>query len=300
MTEYAVISQIIREQGLLERSRLYYLINFLFIGGLYSVIIGLLLNIPLNALFVIIISIIWTFTSVQIGAMGHDANHYQVFSSKKYNDWTAYLCWNIGLGISNRWWQDQHNEHHFHPNDIDKDPSINLQLMSFSKEQFGRKRAYQKLFIRYQAYLYFPLMAFGVISLRISSILFILKNKRDKSIVELAGILLHLSLYSVFIFSILGLKYGLFFVILHHILQGLYIGVIFAPNHKGMPIIKSGSKIDPIFQQIITSRNIKDGPVTSLLFGGLNYQIEHHLFTNMPRNNLKRAKPTVEKFCQER
>ncbi len=37
----------------------------------------------------------------------------------------------------------------------------------------------------------------------------------------------------------------------------------------------------------------------SYLFGGLNHQIEHHLFPSMPRPNLVKVKPIVESFCAE-
>jgi fatty acid desaturase len=33
--------------------------------------------------------------------------------------------------------------------------------------------------------------------------------------------------------------------------------------------------------------------------GGLNYQIEHHLFPTMPRPNLRRAQPLVQGFCSQ-
>ncbi|OGN06461.1 MAG: hypothetical protein A3B86_03365 [Candidatus Yanofskybacteria bacterium RIFCSPHIGHO2_02_FULL_38_22b] len=65
-----------------------------------------------------------------------------------------------------------------------------------------------------------------------------------------------------------------------------------------MLVVNGNSGINPIIQQIITARNIKGGQIISLIYGGLNYQIEHHLFPFMPRNNLKKAKPIVEKFCQ--
>ena len=298
MTDYASLHQIIRSLGLLERSRPYYLVNLLFVVGLYSIVVGLALNIPPSLLSIVLISLVWTFASVQTGALGHDANHYQIFSSKRYNDLVAFLCWNMGLGISNKWWQDQHNDHHFFPNDVNRDPSIDISLMSFSEEQWNKRGSLQRFFIRYQHYLYFPMMTFGVIHLRVSGIIFILRNKKDDYITELGGIVFHLILYSVFIFSILGFKYGLLLMTLHHALQGIYIGIIFAPNHKGMPVITSDFKVDPMLQQIITSRNIKGGSIISFFYGGLNYQIEHHLFTNMPRNNLKRAKPIVEQFCR--
>ena len=139
MTDHATIYRTIRDQGLLERSKVYYSTNFFFIAILHFAIVSLMLNIPLNLSSVLVLSLIWTFTSVQIAALGHDANHYQIFSSKKYNDLIAFLCWNLGVGISNRWWQDQYNDHHLHPNDINKDPSIDLVLFSFSENQLKRK-----------------------------------------------------------------------------------------------------------------------------------------------------------------
>jgi len=45
------------------------------------------------------------------------------------------------------------------------------------------------------------------------------------------------------------------------------------------------------------SRNIRGGRVTDFAMGGLNYQIEHHLFPSMPRANLKRAQPIVRAYC---
>ena len=39
-------------------------------------------------------------------------------------------------------------------------------------------------------------------------------------------------------------------------------------------------------------------PLTWVL-GGLNYQIEHHLFPSMPRPNLRRAQPLVAAFCAD-
>jgi len=68
-------------------------------------------------------------------------------------------------------------------------------------------------------------MVFGILHLRISGILFILRNKKRSYLVELGGIALHLIFYSLLVFSILGLSYGLLLIILHHIFQGLYIAV---------------------------------------------------------------------------
>lgn len=88
-----------------------------------------------------------------------------------------------------------------------------------------------------------------------------------------------------------------FFV--HQMLFGLYLGSTFAPNHKGMLILEKSSPLDFLRRQVLTARNVYAHPWNDFWYGGLNYQIEHHLFPSMPRNNLKKAQRIVKAFCQE-
>jgi fatty acid desaturase len=50
---------------------------------------------------------------------------------------------------------------------------------------------------------------------------------------------------------------------------------------------------------VLTTRNVRGGLVTDFLLGGLNYQVEHHLFPNMPRPNLRKAQPLIRSYCQQ-
>jgi fatty acid desaturase len=89
------------------------------------------------------------------------------------------------------------------------------------------------------------------------------------------------------------------FMLIHQTLFGVFLGSAFAPNHKGMPILEKGSRIDFLRRQVLTSRNVYSGLVNDFWYGGLNYQVEHHLFPSMPRNNLKKAQKIVRAYCQE-
>jgi fatty acid desaturase len=77
------------------------------------------------------------------------------------------------------------------------------------------------------------------------------------------------------------------------------MGCTFAPNHKGRPIL-ARDEPDFLRRQVLTARNIRGGRLTDLVFGGLNYQIEHHLFPSMPRPSRRRAQPLVRAFCEAR
>jgi fatty acid desaturase len=80
---------------------------------------------------------------------------------------------------------------------------------------------------------------------------------------------------------------------------GFFMGAAFAPNHKGMPLVPKDAKLDFFSRQVLTSRNIKGSWLKDNLMGGLNYQVEHHLFPSMARPNLRKAHEIVVEYCQK-
>src|SRR5206468_11491248 len=82
------------------------------------------------------------------------------------------------------------------------------------------------------------------------------------------------------------------------IIASIYLGAIIAPNHKGMPVWAHGTKLSFLERQVHSSRNVTSHPVWDFLFGGLNYQIEHHLFPTMPRAHYRRARDFIKPFCR--
>jgi fatty acid desaturase len=104
----------------------------------------------------------------------------------------------------------------------------------------------------------------------------------------------------VLIFIVMGPLMGAAFMALQIALFGIYMGGSFAPNHKGMAVVPKDMSIDFLRRQTLTSRNISGGPLVWAGMGGLNFQIEHHLFPSMPSVNLSRARPIVLAYCRER
>src|SRR5690606_34538236 len=102
------------------------------------------------------------------------------------------------------------------------------------------------------------------------------------------------------VFSVLPLGAGFAFLGVMLAVFGLYMGASFAPNHKGMPIIPSGMKVDFLRRQVLTGRNIRGGAFMNHFMDGLNFQVEHHLFPSMPRPSLKRAGAIVREYCENR
>jgi fatty acid desaturase len=109
----------------------------------------------------------------------------------------------------------------------------------------------------------------------------------------------HVVGYLAVVFWVLSPVKAAVFIGVQQGLLGLYLGVSFAPNHKGMPILAADDASDFLRRQVFTSRNIRGGPLVDAALGALNYQIEHHLFPSMPRPNLRRAQPIIARFCRQ-
>ncbi len=114
---------------------------------------------------------------------------------------------------------------------------------------------------------------------------------------EGALLALHAALYLTCVFWVLSPLKAVAFILIQQAVFSVYLGCSFAPNHKGMPLVDPTLRLSFARRQVITSRNVAGGWFTNVALGGLNFQIEHHLFPNMPRPNLSRAQSIVRAFC---
>lgn len=298
MSQFTELRQIINQKGLLNKQPAYYtykiLLNlgFLATGLILLIVIDNIWLQSLNAVFM-------AFAYTQVAFMGHDAGHRQIFLGARKNDIIGLIVGNLLVGISYGWWCDNHNAHHSNPNQPDLDPDIKIRPLAFSEEQARGKRGLSRFMVKYQGYLYFPLILFEGISKRCSSIRYLIMEQSRNRMAESVLLLAHYCICLGLLFSLLGGWQALMFIAIHQAMFGLYMGSVFAPNHKGMPILESDHKLDYLHMQVITARNVRAHPITDFMYGGLNYQIEHHLFTNIPRNKLREAQEVIKSFCRE-
>jgi fatty acid desaturase len=237
----------------------------------------------------------------QIGFIGHDAGHRQIFGSKRANYLVGLVHGNLAVGLSYGWWVDKHNRHHANPNTEDKDPDIDIGALAFTAGQAVAKRGRVTRFIaRRQRYLFFPLLLLEAVQLHVSSVQAVASRGLRHRAWEALMLGLHAAGYLAAVLLVLSPVKALVFLVVQQALFGLYLGCAFAPNHKGMPMLAAGDRTDFLRRQVLTSRNVRGSWLVDFALGGLNYQIEHHLFPSMPRPHLRRAQPLVRAFCRER
>jgi fatty acid desaturase len=297
-SEYAILSRQIRQAGLLERHPRYYLWRIaatavaLAGGWATFILVG-------NSWWQLGVAVFLAAVFTQMGFLGHDAGHRQIFRSGRANYVTGILHGNLGIGLSYGWWVGKHNRHHAHPNTENADPDISASAVAFTPDQARASRGVARLAYRYQAYLFFPLLLMEALHLHVASIRALINRPCRHRAWEAALLVAHMTGYLTVLFVVLSPVKAVVFVLVQQGLFGLYLGCSFAPNHKGMPILAADDQSDFLRRQVLTSRNVNGGLVTDFALGGLNYQIEHHLFPSMPRPNLRRAQTLVAAFCQQ-
>jgi fatty acid desaturase len=232
----------------------------------------------------------------QLGFIGHDAGHNQVFRSRRHNRMLGLAVGNVLTGLSFGWWVPKHNAHHAHPNEVGRDPDIGGGVApALADAPEGRSAA--SWLVRWQAPLFFPLMLLRSSGLHVLGIRRLVQRRDRTSGVEALLIMLHAALYLTVVLWVLSPLKALAFIAIQQAVFSVYLGISFAPNHKAMPIIESGSTAGFARRQVITARNISGGWFITFMLGGLDRQIEHHLFPSMPRPNLRRVQGMVRDFC---
>jgi fatty acid desaturase len=237
--------------------------------------------------------------SGQIALLAHDVGHRQGFRGRRLNLFGRIFWGNLLLGVSYSWWNSKHNQHHATPNHIDDDPDIQFPMLVFSADQIAKKRQFLRPLIAIQAYLFFFLLPFQAINMRINSVSHLFSGRARTPVLQATMMSVHVVLYVALLVQLGSWPLALGFLAIHQAATGLYQSSVFASNHKGMPLIRKDERLGFLREQVITSRNVTGRPLTDFWYGGLNYQVEHHLFPTMPRNRLAEAQPIVREFCAE-
>ncbi len=295
---YAELKRRVEAAGLLEKRPGYYAL-MLVTNTLAFVTTLWLFTVAHNIWATIGLAVLLGLVSGQLGFQLHDSGHRQMFASRRVNPLIGIVTGDGLLGMSHGWWVDKHNRHHGNPNHQDLDPDIDVGVIAYSEEQAKAKTGLARWIVRHQAGLFFPLL-FGLAwTMHIASVRFLMRTTERLRWVEVVTLCVHALAFPALMVLMVGPWRALMVLVIQKCVGGFYLASVFAPNHKGMPQIEKGQELDFLRSQVLTSRNVRSHPLTDLLYGSLNYQIEHHLFPTMPRCNIRRAHKIVREYCAE-
>jgi len=217
----------------------------------------------------------------QAGWISHDYCHGRGLASKII----GLLLGTLINGMSPAWWSHKHNTHHCFPNRQDTDTDIHnepiLHLWFPPKEKDHTSRRFQ----HYYCYVAYSLL---YVSWRMQSIQFVLgsRNVIERALLVLNYLWIAALPWKVAVGSML--------------LGGLLVGVIVTSSHQAEPILKEGDKYNYCVDTFTTTRGMhSDSWLMNYLWGGMQYQLEHHMFPIMPKYRYPKVRPLLKKFAEE-
>jgi fatty acid desaturase len=299
VSEFTSLTRTVQEAGLMVRRQGWYWTRFvvltLLLAGLVTafVLIG-------ASWWQLLVAAALAVVLGQVMFLGHDAAHRQVFASGAWNEWASLVIANLYAGMSYGWWTHKHSRHHAKPNQVGADPDIGTGALVFHTEELTKPVTGVVAWIRaHQGWLFFPMLLLEGVNLHVSGVKTVFgRGEVKRRPIEIAFVTLRLGSYLGLVFWVLPVGMAFAFLGVQLGLFGLYMGAVFAPNHKGMPIIPKDTKIDFLRRQVLMSRNVRGGRFMDWFMGGLNYQVEHHLFPSMARPHLRKVQPIVREFCE--
>jgi fatty acid desaturase len=234
----------------------------------------------------------------QIGFLAHEATHQEIFATRGWNEWTGRVLSGLILGMSYNWWSSKHTTHHANPNKEGEDPDVGSTVLAFTPEASDRHSPAASKLVKYQGWYFVPLLFFEGFYLHFISLKTITTAPDvSRRWVEIVFIGVRHTCYLVFLFAMLPPWLAVAFLAVQIGVFGFLLSGAFAPNHIGMPTVPHDAEIDFLRRQVHMSRNIRGGVLVHFFMGGLEYQVEHHLFPMAPRPNLPALQRLVREKC---
>ena len=241
------------------------------------------------------------FILAQFAFLGHDAGHGTIHKRKSLNYLMGQVSMTIATGLTFGEWYARHRTHHQFCQLEEKDPDMDIDLVvSLTALSKQKKNSLGLWMTRYQHLHVWFLALFFAYSQRHLAQWGSLKQPL-KYWKDLVFLMLHLSLWWLFPLYVLhvdGTRVAVVYF-LPLLFLGPYLAAIFWVNHIGMPLIRNVENFSFLEHQAATSRTILNARWMDWFFGGLNFQIEHHLFPHVPSFRLKRVQAIVRREFAE-
>jgi fatty acid desaturase len=214
---------------------------------------------------------------------------------------------NLFIGLSHGWWTREHNQHHVHSNRDLRDPDIALPHLAYNARQAAAKPRHARPLVRLQGVLFVPLWCLHAVYLQAATIEHLACARPSRRAggrwsrrLEVAVLAAHFAGLFAIPIALHGVGRGLLYVAAQQLAFGFFAGSVFSPGHNGMPVLDPGARFDFVRAQVLTTRSLRPGFFADFWYGGLNHQIEHHLFPTMSRCRLREAQRIVKEHCRER
>ena len=229
---YFDLARQVRAAGLFEPSPWRAVVRVSLVGGLYGAGWAALFLLG-DTWYQLLVAAYLAIVFAQVGFLGHDVGHRQIFPSPRWNNLVGLACADLATGISYGYWVDKHNRHHSHPNEVGADPDVGPGVIAWTAEQAGARTGLGRVVARHQAALFFPLALLEAVSLHVSSARALGTKPVRHTPTEAVLLLAHAAVYLGAVFLALSPLRALAFIAVQQGVFGLLPGVRLRPQPQG-------------------------------------------------------------------
>lgn len=255
----------------------------------------------------------------QCAFVGHDSAHNGITHYRDVDIMIGMLVGPLTTGISTAWWKRSHNAHHVVTNSVSHDPDIqHIPFFAVTADLFKKGGTWShyhrrffhfdaaaKLLLSHQHLLYYPVMCFARWNLYVQGWILLLdfKTKTDFRVFEIGCLLTFWTWLSYVVSFLPSWHLRLVWLLGSHMLAGI-LHVQITISHFSMPTyngpafkgVAHGEEF--LRQQLYTSMDLDSGPLNNWFYGGLQWQVVHHIFPRVPRHNLPEVKRRLQAMCK--
>ena len=249
----------------------------------------------------------------------HDAGHMGITHDFQTDTTIGIFLADFIGGLSLGWWKRSHNVHHIVTNSPEHDPDIeHMPFFAISHRFFDSLRstyynrvmsydAMARFMVRYQHYLYYPVLLLGRFNLYRLSWIFLIVGQGPRKgparwhrWLEIVG-----QIFFWYWFGYLVVYKSIptpaarwaFVLISHMVTAPLHVQITL--SHFAMSTADLGITESFPQKMLRTTMDVNCPQWLDFIHGGLQFQAIHHLFPRIPRHNLRRTQKLVQEFCCE-
>ena len=237
----------------------------------------------------------------QLAFVAHATLHGAAGSGKRLNFALGQLSMTLAAGLGYDEWKQRHRDHHRFCQVEERDPDMAVDLVVSLTERSARaKPAAARAVGRFQGMYVWPLAFLFGHSQRFLSQAAVLRAPRRYA-ADFTFLAVHYAMWIALPLFVLQVSPGRVFAayLVPATILGAHLAAVFWVNHVGMPLIRDPTKFSFVERQVVTTRNILVPGMLDNAFGGLNYQVEHHLLPACPPHRLRALQAVVKPILVE-
>ncbi|KAJ3038094.1 hypothetical protein HDV00_000977 [Rhizophlyctis rosea] len=247
----------------------------------------------------------------QAAFVAHDAGHSGISHDAKMDTTFGVCLGNFMGGLSLGWWKYNHNVHHIVTNNPEHDPDIQHVpffavsarfLENLYSSYYNRVMEFDaaaRIFIPVQHYLYYVILCFGRFNLYVLSWQHLLSSRKvPLRGLEITGLCTFWVWYLAMLSALPSWGWIVFYIALSH-MATMFLHLQITLSHFGMGTEDPPGEEEFAAKALRTTMDIECPRWMDWFHGGLQYQVEHHLFPRIPRHNLRALQPIVKQFAKD-